>query len=235
MNCLKRVAITMNVDNATPRNDMINQNYIRFVESLNFYPLLIPNVISDPIQYCKKFDIDGLILTGGCDIDTGLSDTPTNLCRVKCRGRDYVEWQLLEMALKQGLTVLGICRGMQFINVFFGGSITHDIKTTVAYSINHVRNSHGVTIMEPDFVNVIGSKTFIVNSFHSHGLTNNNVASSLRPFAFCDGDSIIEGIYHPNYSILGIQWHPERSGSTSDCDYKMLNTFFHYGKFWKDE
>lgn len=222
----------MDVDNAMPRNDMVNQNYIRYINSLNLYPLLIPNVISNPVQYCEQLDIDGIILTGGCDVAPVLSETHSDLRREKCQGRDCVEWQLLEMALNQELLVLGICRGMQFINVFFGGSIVYEINTMLSY-INHVNNNHGVMITDSDFVNVIGRNAFVVNSFHRHGLTSNTVASSLCSFALCDGDDIVEGIYHQNYPILGIQWHPERSGSTSDCDYKLLKAFFRNGKFWR--
>ncbi|MFA5032775.1 MAG: gamma-glutamyl-gamma-aminobutyrate hydrolase family protein [bacterium] len=229
---MKRIAVTMNVKDSVYKNDRLNQNYIEYLQKLDIQPILIPNSICDPIEYCKQFKVKGIILTGGSDISRSLVNAPPNLRRGKSNGRDYVEWKLLEMALTKKLPVLGICRGMQFINIFFGGVIIYNIKNMINNTIKHVRNKHQIIITDSKFIKTIGSANFTVNSFHNHGIIRDVVAPDLHPFALCSRDDIIEGIYHLKYPIIGIQWHPERNGSTCEYDFKLVQTFFYKGKFW---
>lgn len=231
---MKTFAISMNFKQFNRANDLIEQNYIKYYTSqFDVYPLLIPNAIDRIPQYCKHFGIEGIVLTGGIDIDEELITAEYPTRKQKSRGRDSVEWQLLEMAVGLNLPVLGICRGMQFINLFFGGEVLLNMEKTMPGAIQHVANDHKVTFTNSDFQGILQCDSLPVNSFHNHGLTKGSIAPGLREFARCTEDNSVEGIFHPNYPIMGIQWHPERRSSISDHEFRLLKTFLTDGIFWK--
>jgi gamma-glutamyl-gamma-aminobutyrate hydrolase PuuD len=230
---MKIFAVSMNFKQSIPGNDLIEQNYLTYLNEFNIQPLLIPNVIENTPGYLKHFDIAGVILTGGTDIDESLTNVELVQRKEKCQGRDAVEWHLLEYTIRNKLSVLGICRGMQFINVFFGGGLTYNIQRELPGCIEHVAKDHEVLIIHPEFKNCCGCQYLEVNSYHNHGVTHDMVAPVLREFVRSTKDRIVEGLFHPELPVMGVQWHPERRNPLNKHEFQLLKAFFEAGKFWQ--
>ena len=158
--------------------------------------------------------LDGLILTGGNAIDPRrYGEENSGLCRVVIPKRDDLEQEALAYCVERGLPVLGVCRGMQFINVAFGGSMVQDLTiSTVEHEAQAERSRfHPVDVL-PDtgLAAVVGAhKSLRVNSRHHQGLKVQHLASGLRLSAIAT-DGVVEGLEsRDGRFLLGVQFHPE--------------------------
>ncbi|MFA6446580.1 MAG: gamma-glutamyl-gamma-aminobutyrate hydrolase family protein, partial [Candidatus Paceibacterota bacterium] len=176
-----------------------------------------------------ELPVKGIILTGGNDIDPKRYGANSNDSTSVSFERDSVEHLLLEIAVSRRLPVLGICRGMQFINVYFGGSLVSDLEKFGKKG--HAASAHNVNLIDSKGEFLPGKKTLLVNSYHRQGVLFDDIASSLRLFAESD-DKVAEGIYHPSYPIAGIQWHPERGSSDKDFDNLLIGAFIKRKAYW---
>jgi putative glutamine amidotransferase len=193
----------------------------------------VPNHTRDVHELLRQLPIDGVILSGGNDLsDTFIGRTATNIRNPSPR-RDALEKSLLEAAIRQGLPVLGICRGMQFINVFFGGGITQDIETELPAADNHVAQPHPIVMADKTAVEITGSDRFDVNSYHHQGVRDDQVAGELVVFARQARDRMVEGLYHPRLPVAGIQWHPEREGNSPEENLRLIRAFLSRKGFWE--
>lgn len=158
--------------------------------------------------------LDLLILTGGADVDPvryGAEPSP-KLGKV-LRDRDAFDFAVLEAALARKLPVMGVCRGLQVINVHFGGTLWQDLPSefpvkNVRHRGNHVGvRCHTVSI-EPDsrLAAVIGTTNVAVNSQHHQAVKR--LASGFRSVAHAP-DGVIEAIEHTTLPVAGVQFHPE--------------------------
>ena len=188
----------------TDGKDMLENGYVKYLEGFGIKLVPIPNVCRNIEQYFEELPIEAVILSGGDDIGSSSSV------------RDDTERELLFIAIEKKLPVLGICRGMQFINLFFGGSLIMNIK-------RHVAVTHNILIDEDEIV---------VNSYHNHGINEECLSPQFEVFAIAE-DGIIEGIRHKTLPIAGIQWHPERVGSDVEYDKMLIETFVTRQCFWK--
>lgn len=160
---------------------------------------------------------DALVLTGGHDIDPALYHGPTHHPTIVDvdRKRDEFECKALERALHADLPVLGICRGLQLANVFFGGTLIPDIEEAGYQSHRAEKGAecrHNLTVEEHSLLfEIIGMKRGNVNSSHHQAALN--VGKGLRVVARSD-DGIIEAMEFENANakpfFLLVQWHPER-------------------------
>ncbi len=162
---------------------------------------------------------DGLLLTGGTDIYPGRygKEADTARCWEPDFKRDSLELMLISKALEMGIPVLGICRGHQILNVFFGGSLIIDIPEDFDTLVQHRVESgydcyHNVRVEAGSLLEQICSvDAGEVNSAHHQAVER--IADDLQPIAFAD-DGLIESLTwkddagHP--FLLGVQWHPER-------------------------
>lgn len=138
---------------------------------------------------------NGLILCGGGDISPSFYNEENTSAHNVDYNLDLYEFDLLKKYVALKKPVLGICRGMQIINVFFGGSLYQHIE-------NHKSNDGD--IFHPIIYN---NKEFIVNSCHHQAVKN--LGDSIIPTAF-SLDGTIEAIKHKILPVYGVQFHPER-------------------------
>ena len=204
--------------------DNLENNYVDYFEKFGIKLLFIPNSTKDIEGYFSRFNVKGIILSGGNDVDPKLYGEKIDGLNVSEK-RDSVEKTMLETGIDKKLPVLGICRGMQFINVFFKGKLVKNLKKELGEI--HVAVNHTVKMK----TSVLG-REIKVNSYHNQGIVPEKLASDLRIFAQADG-KVIEGIYHPLLPIAGIQWHPERESPDNEVNSKIIRCFLERRLFWK--
>ncbi len=181
----------------------LSENFIDY----KFIPL--PNNPKSIIKLVSNIKIDGLILSNGNDWGS-------------CEARDKTELQLINWCREYNLPVLGICRGFQVINKYFGGEIKKDLAKHT--NISHAGTIHSVKIINPEkFPNNIQDE-LIVNSFHNEGIIEEDLANDLIPFA--KSNNVVEGFFHKTENILGIQWHPERSKMNLNFNKNLFELLF---------
>ncbi len=182
-------------------------------ETVKSLPLSYTSDNLGSIELC-----DGLVLTGGHDVDpllyhrSELQETITNIDS----NRDTFEFNVLERALKQEIPVLGICRGLQLANVFFGGTLIPDLEEAGYRShrskLDTMECSHAINIVEEDSMLMRISKVHSGDVNSSHHQAVNTLGKGLRVIARSD-DGIAEAIEMENNQkqfFLLVQWHPER-------------------------
>jgi len=230
-----RVAITMRVvvtAQYKETRDAISHDWLKFFYKCKITPVLIPNLLKDPVSYLKNQKVEALILSGGNDVSLGTNDKK-NLSSDISPERDRTEYLLLKYAVEEKVLVLGICRGMQFINTFFNGSLKR-LESNGSPFHNHVGCNHEIEITDENFIALIGNR-IIINSFHNYVVTPNNLSQELRIFAIHMQEAVCEGLYHPELPIIGLQWHPERKNPSSKEDQALIRNFFKKGAFWREQ
>lgn len=166
--------------------------------------------------------LDGLLLTGGNAIDPRrYGEENHGLCRVVIPRRDALEQEAFDHCLRQGKPVLGVCRGMQFLNVALGGAMLQDLPITVVEheQVGERSRFHSVDVLPgtrlATLVHVEGPLR--VNSRHHQGLRAAHVAPGLRVTALA-ADGVVEGLEAADGRFLmGVQFHPELPGEVPEA------------------
>jgi putative glutamine amidotransferase len=160
--------------------------------------------------------VDGMVFSGGEDIDPARYGQPPHAALGSVSPeRDAMEIRVLEGALRRELPVLAICRGMQLLNVAWGGTLFQDLPSQRPGGVEHRQTapihqaSHAITLEAGSTLRgVVGAHTVPVNSFHHQGI--DRLAEGLRPVAWAE-DGLVEGVESTERRwIVGVQWHPER-------------------------
>jgi len=165
--------------------------------------------------------LDGLILTGGNAVDPRrYGEENHGLCRLVIPRRDELEQEAFEHCVGEGKPVLGVCRGMQFVNVALGGRMLQDLPiTTVEHEQNGERSRfHTVEVVPGTRIAAIagGGGTLRVNSRHHQGLRAEHVAPDLRVSAVAP-DGVVEGVEAVDGRfVVGVQFHPELPGEVPE-------------------
>ena len=218
------LAISMRVTHPAgyyePR-DSISHDWIRYLARFGVTPVLIPNAVEDVESYLDARKVDAIILSGGNNLER-LSSEPDDLEIADTSAlRDRTERAVIEYALTREARLLGVCRGLQMLNVWFGGSLERDLSDREEAKDLHVATEHEIEIVEPCFGEWFGSSSGKTNSFHDQGVTLSTLAEDLRAFAV-SRDGVVEGLYHADHPIVAIQWHPERPNQSRDWDERLI-------------
>lgn len=193
--------------------DCLDQAWTSLLDSVGLATVPLPNAVKRAEEYLVGLDLDGVILTGGNDLG-GVADPAT-----AAPERDRFERTALGVAREQGWPVLGVCRGLQLANVYYGGSIG-PIEGHVATE-HSLRFEHGI-----DGIGEL-PREMIVNSYHDYGIRTHHLAEPLRPVAVAH-DGSIEAVTHPDWEFVAVMWHPER-GDRRAVDERILEQLFGHG------
>jgi putative glutamine amidotransferase len=196
---------------------LLPSNYLDAVHRAGALALMLPpdpELTADPEQALDL--LDGLMLAGGADIDPsfyGAQTHPQTLGTVP--ERDAFEIALVRGAIERDLPVLGICRGMQLINVALGGTLYQHLPDRLGHE-EHRRvlgsfdgADHEVLLKQGSLAaGVVGASRHLTKSHHHQGV--DRVGEGLVVSATSSTDSLVEAIELPGKSfVLGVQWHPE--------------------------
>ena len=193
---MKRLLITQRVDYISERNEMwegVDISLSKLVSRMGFLPLLVSSAVVDKVSYIKELAPDAILLTGGSDIGSS-------------KDRDKLEFALLDYAKKLNLPVFGICRGMEVLNVYQGGSLSS--------ITGHVSTRHFIS-------GSLFPHGREVNSFHNIAILPENLGLKLDILAKAS-DGSIEAMRHFSLPWLAVMWHPEREVNANFGDWKMI-------------
>lgn len=196
--------------------DCLERSYADYFTGMGVSLIPVSNFARPDESVLKQEDL--LILTGGGDLPAkGYTDETVSVNEQK--ERDETEHFLFDYAIKHGVPILGICRGMQFINAMLGGK-------TVKNFIGKEKRSCGT-----DHVIKSGKETLIVNHYHNDFIRIDNLAKKLAPIFTDEANGTVEICACPEKKILAFQYHPERNFTDEASKIKtqnMVRTFIEH-------
>ena len=221
----------------TPHYDAANNriciacNYFEAIINSGGIPMLLPlNTEKETLTYAANV-CDGFLFSGGPDIDPfRFGEETLKGCGEVLKQRDEMEELIFHQAMDDLKPILGICRGIQVLNVFLGGTLYQDIPLHFPTELCHFQKSnktvlsHSVIIEKNTLLyDILNKDTILVNSFHHQGIKD--VAPTLKTAGWSK-DGLVEGVYLPNHPFfLGIQWHPEHLYQVSEDASKLFKAF----------
>ena len=194
-------------------------DYVEGVAEAGGVPVVLPPVVGVRGAEALLEGMDGLLLSGGSDLDPGYyGEKPVPELGVTIPERDVFEMALLEHALRRKIPILGICRGMQVLNVALGGTLYQDLPSQMDHKVllGHRQETpkwqptHEVEVDGGSKVaEILGAKELKVNSYHHQAIKE--LASELVAVAHAP-DGVIEAVESGDLSkrwVIGVQWHAE--------------------------
>lgn len=176
----------------------IKNRYLNYFNRISNKLILLCQSNLDLLSMC-----DLIVITGGGDIHPFLYNESIKAKLNIYKGEDELDLKIIDYAVKYNIPLLGICRGMQIINVYFNGSLHQDICNH--QNVNHTLKAKHIS--------------FKTNSYHHQAIKK--LGNNLEAFLVTN-DGIIEGIYHNNLKIVGVQYHPEFMESKFDLIYLVF-------------
>jgi len=206
---MRRIGITQRVESVhaySERRDCLDQRWSTLVLELDCLPMPLPNIPPDQVSgLLDELQLDGVFFSGGnsiASLDPNVDDAAPE--------RDVFESVLFREILKRDIPGIGVCRGMQVINLFMGG--------TLAPVVGHVAVRHPVVSINSDY-----DFPDMVNSYHNWCIPPAGLANGLEPIAF-DAAGNIEAFKHVEKSLLGLMWHPEREVLFESLDIELIKS-----------
>lgn len=197
----------------TPRLNVLNReiylalsvNWVKFVSDLGFSCRVAS--FSDDLDEILSTQCAGVILSGGGSIYSWSCDEMD-------KKRDEFEYNVIEASIRKCVPVIGVCRGMEIINDFFGGSLKP--------CASHAGTRHEIFFDYPKWSS-FHLRNFSVNSYHD--LSVDQLGDDLSGIAY-SRDDVVEALIHSHYNLLGIMWHPERETHATELDLAFFKTVF---------
>ncbi len=206
-----------------------SSNYIKWMEDEDVI-ILDAYTIKNTDSILKL--ADGIILTGGEDINPLEYNNTTNLkvCGDINYKRDTLERKLFDFALENKIPLIGVCRGMQMMNVASGGTLYGDIPTEIGTEVIHRNNGevyHEIALCDTStLIFPIETDTIMVNSWHHQGLKiiPNHLRVIARSYDNLPEAVVMNTSIHP--FMIAVQFHPERLGKNNIIHQTMKKSFF---------
>lgn len=210
--------------------------YVEAVSDAGGIPITLPiaRTIDETRETFERLQLDGILFAGGNDISTDYHDVGHPNTDDVDPARDQHEVELMKLALEAHVSILGICRGMQLINVVRGGTMYHDIATELPSAKNHVgyveKKDHAHLVHRLEIVprsklaHILGVSDIPSNSRHHQAVKDLGTGLSANAYA---EDGIVEGLEDMSESfILGVQSHPESLTQKNEPLWKHLFVSF---------
>ncbi|MDO5540432.1 MAG: gamma-glutamyl-gamma-aminobutyrate hydrolase family protein [Eubacteriales bacterium] len=194
-------------------------------------PIMLPLTKDDQMLSQLVGQCDGFLFTGGHDVSPDLyNEVPVKECGACCKERDIMEKKLFGMALKADKPVLGICRGIQFINAVLGGSLYQDLPTQHPSELEHHQTPpydisiHKVKIVENTPLHeLLNIRELDVNSYHHQAIKK--LSTHLTAMAYST-DDLVEAVYMKDKKFVwAVQWHPEFSHKSDQNSKRIFKKF----------
>ena len=213
------------------RKVSINQDYLEGILRAGGTPVLFP-ITDDAERMAALLDqVDGLMLPGGEDLDPAIyGETKLPCCGEIVPRRDAMEIPLCREALKRGMPILAICKGLQVLNCALGGSLYQDLEEQFGKDLRHPRyevpreSVHDVEVQAGTLLaSIVEAGRMGVNSRHHQGIKK--LGEGLRINATAP-DGLIEGVEVEGRNFaLGVQWHPESLCDHDERQQKIFDAF----------
>ena len=205
--------------------------YMKAIEYCNGLPLMLPltddaSELDDAYALC-----DGILFTGGHDVSPKIyGEERKASCGAVSELRDSMEAYLLDKCISDDKPLMGICRGIQFINAHLGGTLYQDLPTEYACGVEHHmsppydRKAHCVEVLEnTQLADIIGAGVHDVNSYHHQAVKE--LSPKVVKMAVSE-DGLIEAIAVKDHSFaIGVQWHPEFSYINNEESRLLVQAF----------
>ena len=201
----------------------VRDSYLNSIWQAGGIPTLLPPLIDEEFVSRVADTFDGFVFCGGEDIDPKYYGEDNIASQNICSIRDEFEEMLFRAAYNTGKPILGICRGMQVINVFLGGSLHQHIDGHVQSEERHVR-THNVSLIKGSTLSeILGEESLDVNSFHHQAVKT--LADGLAVDAM-NKDGHIEAFHACNHPfLLCVQWHPEAYYDHCETSRRIFKSF----------
>ncbi|MBR0507710.1 MAG: gamma-glutamyl-gamma-aminobutyrate hydrolase family protein [Clostridia bacterium] len=189
--------------------------YFLALEEAGAVPVMLP--LTDDTEALARLSgtLDGFLIAGGQDVSPSVYGEETRpVCKETCPERDAMETALLRLLWAADKPVFGICRGLQILNAFLGGTLYQDLDAEHPSAVNHRmaapydRAEHPVRLVkDAPLYPLLGAETVGVNSCHHQAVKT--LAKDLLPAAVAP-DGLVEAVYAPaKRFVWAVQWHPE--------------------------
>ncbi|HBT20775.1 MAG TPA: peptidase C26 [Peptococcaceae bacterium] len=223
------IGITCHMDYSAGKF-VLSHYYVRVIECSSGIPFILPVITHDDLIDKYSEILDGLLLTGGVDVDPLFFGEQPRGTREITPERDVFEMKIVRKFMALNKPILGICRGMQVLNIAAEGSIFQDINDEVPGVIKHMQEAprwhptHTIEIVPGTKLGKIYKKSKInVNTFHHQAVKEAAPGFCISALA---ADGIIEAIESSKHKfVIGVQWHPEHLAFWDKASLRLFKAF----------
>lgn len=240
-----RIVITAGSNPGTTNHTWLRFDYLHAISKARGLPSIVASGFTNPLDEAEQLageildNCDGLMLSGGTDVDPKIFGEIPHTALGRVDGpRDPFEITLAREAVRRDMPVLGICRGLQVLNVAQGGTLIQDIPSDVENAVTHeagenrVEIAHEVTIQPGSrLANLLSTTRVGVNSFHHQAAKR--LGEGLTQTATSPEDGIVEGLEMSDRTfVVAVQWHPENFWRTSPLFDGLFTGFVEAAHNW---